>query len=358
MKVEYTGLLIENLPSGNQRLRVRVEGKPSKRVRLSVPLDHPDFSEHYHAARRGVKLEAEATPEDMAIRGSFGWLVAKHIAHLEKQVEAGLYSAKTIKKSKQALLKLSDRFHDFKPVMPTKQLIKLRDELIDRPAAADDMIEKVRVMYSWALDNGYVDSNPAIGIKKIYRKGKGATPWVIEEVYKYTKHHAKGSMQHRAITLLLFTACRIEDLTILGPKHIKKMKDPKTKKSIDVLDWQPLKKNAARVTIPILPPLMKAIKDTQTETFITSNRGTVYSSADSLGQSFVSWCKDAGLKNRSAHGIRKAVGSILAEMGCTTYQIMSIHGHTEAQTSEIYTEGAERLKLAMEGMEKMRNIKW
>ncbi len=57
---------------------------------------------------------------------------------------------------------------------------------------------------------------------------------------------------------------------------------------------------------------------------------------------FSKWCRQAGLENRTAHGIRKAVGSILAEAGCTQYQNMTIHGHSESRTSEIYTRAVER----------------
>jgi|GEM_PF-5540355 len=44
------------------------------------------------------------------------------------------------------------------------------------------------------------------------------------------------------------------------------------------------------------------------------------------------WCLEAGLKNHGAHGVRKATG-LFASLGCAQYEIMSIHGHTEAGTS-------------------------
>jgi hypothetical protein len=35
-----------------------------------------------------------------------------------------------------------------------------------------------------------------------------------------------------------------------------------------------------------------------------------------------------------------------------------VHGHTSAKTSEIYTRGAERAKLAGQAMEKLRQLEW
>jgi len=73
---------------------------------------------------------------------------------------------------------------------------------------------------------------------------------------------------------------------------------------------------------------------------------------------FSKWCRAAGLENRTAHGIRKAAGNILAEAGCSQYQIMAIHGHSESRTPEVYTKGVDRDELAAAGMETMKGIDW
>lgn len=55
----------------------------------------------------------------------------------------------------------------------------------------------------------------------------------------------------------------------------------------------------------------------------------------------------------SAHGIRKAVGSLLAEAGCTQYEIMALHGHSDPKTSEIYTRSVDRLRLAEQALDRI-----
>ena len=67
----------------------------------------------------------------------------------------------------------------------------------------------------------------------------------------------------------------------------------------------------------------------------------------------VQWCKQAGLAGLSAHGIRKGLAELLAELGCSQYEIMAILGHSEAKTSETYTRRVERWKLALGAMEKV-----
>lgn len=77
-----------------------------------------------------------------------------------------------------------------------------------------------------------------------------------------------------------------------------------------------------------------------------------------LGNMFRRWCIAAGLEGRSAHGVRKAAGHLLAQEGCSQYQIMTIHGHTQAQTSEIYTKGVERWKMAQAAMAALEGMEW
>jgi len=70
------------------------------------------------------------------------------------------------------------------------------------------------------------------------------------------------------------------------------------------------------------------------------------------------WLKEAEITGKSSHGIRKAMGELLAEMGCSQHQIMAIMSHTQAKTSEVYTKSAERRVLATGGMQALANLEW
>ena len=53
-----------------------------------------------------------------------------------------------------------------------------------------------------------------------------------------------------------------------------------------------------------------------------------------------------------AHGLRKATASRLAELGCSTQEIMAITGHTTLKEVERYTAAARRKILAESAMAK------
>lgn len=354
MKIAYPGLLCERLPSGAVRYRVRVEGDKTRRVPLSVAPDHPQFVEIYRAARAGVKLQPEATPEERAIRGSVGWLAAKHIAAMEREVEAGAVSPLTLKKRRAVMKVLATKYADYSLHMPPEKLVELRDDMIDTPAWADSVIEGIRAMYRWAAERKLCAINPALGIARIDRGKGGAVPWTPDDLRKYREHHLPGTMAHLTLTLFMFTACRISDAIRLGRPH------ETTIQGVSALRWQPVKRGSAEVAIPLMPPLYRATRAMKVtgETYLLNYRGQRFATPDSLGQMFRRWCREAGLENRSSHGIRKAAGHLLAQEGCSQYQIMTVHGHTQAKTSEVYTKGVERWRLAKDAMVALEAMEW
>jgi integrase len=353
LKVDYPGLLHERLPSGNFRYRVRVEGNPRKRVRLHIDPDHKDFAEHYRAARRGIELKPEDVPVETTMSGSLGRLKKDYLEWLEQQVSAGNYNKATLVQ-RRSRLKLLDEYEDYSLKIPQSDLLNLRDSIASTPGSADNFIKSVRAMYAWALERGICDVNPAIGIGKINRGAGGAIPWTVENLRQYREVHHQGTMAHLCITVFMFTACRISDAISLGRANEFE------RSGIRGLRWQPKKKGSAFVEVPMLPPLYKATRAMaiQGKSYILTAHGEPFKSPEGLRNRFRKWCDQAGLHHLSSHGIRKATGNLLAEEGASQYQIMSIHGHTQAKTSEIYTKGVERWRLAADAMNNLATMEW
>ncbi|MCV0348507.1 MAG: tyrosine-type recombinase/integrase [Nitratireductor sp.] len=348
MKVHYPGLLIEPLPSGNSRYRVRPEGEKSRRIRIYCGPDDPDFQRQYLAARRGEKPEPLKAASDYAKPRSIAWLVNSYFEYLEQRVKAGTTSPKTLKKKRNLLSRLL-KHPDRKMLIPHEKLIEMQDGMGATPAQADAFIEAVAVMFDWAIERRYLQQNPARGIKPIYRKGDGAKPWKAADVRNFLKVHLPGSKAHVALSVLLWTGCRIEDLTVLGREHECRIE------GIEALRWTPLKKGSTEVSIPLLAPLKDATRamKVQGTTYVLGRGGKPFASGDSMSAMFKRWCKDAGLANLSAHGVRKGLAELLAELGCSQYEIMAILGHSEAKTSEVYTRRVERWKLAKSAIERI-----
>lgn len=348
MKIDYPGLLNEPMASGNSRYRVRPEGDKKRRIRIYCGPGDEDFQRQYLAARRGEKPEPLKKASEYAKARSIGWLVNSYFEYLEARVKAGTTSAKTLKKKRNLLNRLLTR-PDKTMLIPNEKLIEMQDGMAATPAQADAFIEAVGVMYDWAVERKYIKENTARGIKSIYRKGDGATPWKAADVKAFFAKHKAGTKAHVAMSVLLWTGCRIEDTTMLGRKFECVID------GIEALRWTPLKKGSSEVCLPLLEPLKTATRTSTVQggTYLLGRGGKPFSSGDSASAMFKRWCKDADIGHLSAHGVRKGLAEILAELGCSQYEIMSILGHSEAKTSEVYTRRVERWRLAKTALDRV-----
>jgi integrase len=352
MQIDLPGLLRERMASGAYRWRVRTEKDKAKRIPLAVTPDHPAFMEHYRAARAGVKLEAP-DPAPGALVQSFGWLTYQFSDHMAGLVRAGLMDARTAKQRSAFYARLRVDHGDKAIDMPRHKLIEIRDGMNATPGAADNMVKAVRAMYAWAIDRGLAQENPAVAIGKINR-GTGATPWTVEDLKQFRDRHPQGTMAHLALSLFMFVACRLEDAPRLGRGNEVK------RGGVTFISFKPGKLGSSQVSVPMVPPLAKAIA-TQVivgPTYLLNGHGKPFASGAAFGNKFRDWVREAGLTDRSPHGIRKAAGHFMAQSGVNQHGIMSVHGHSEARTSEVYTAGVDREKLAVEAMRAMAGLEW
>jgi integrase len=107
-------------------------------------------------------------------------------------------------------------------------------------------------------------------------------------------------------------------------------------------------KTKARLWIPLDPRLLAIIEATPSEhlTFIVSDHGKPFASAQSFGYRIRTWAREAGLTECPLHGLRKACCRRLAEAGCTVHQIAAISGHKSIAEVERYTRAVDQSRLA------------
>ena len=351
MRLHLPGLFLDKRPNGSTRYRVRVEGKKWKKLTLPVGPDHPEFMQHYHAARTGDRLLPQTRTK--VIPKSLSWLTQEYVSWMESRVKAGQMHPATLHQRRMFYDRINEKYGNKDMRMPRSKLIEFRDSMQETPGAADNMIKAVRACYKWAIDRELLKENPASNIPRI-NSSSGATPWSVDDLKQFRNRHALGTTPHLALTLFMFTACRISDAVVLGPTH------ELTRDGVRHLSWLPGKKGSVQVTVPILPPLERALSamTVQGPTYLLTQLGKPYASPAAFGNKFRRWVIEAGLSDRSPHGIRKAAGELMALEGATQYHIMAVHGHTQAKTSEVYTSRVNRQRLAAEAMDLLGSMDW
>ncbi|MGL3106688.1 tyrosine-type recombinase/integrase [Bradyrhizobium sp. BR 1432] len=107
--------------------------------------------------------------------------------------------------------------------------------------------------------------------------------------------------------------------------------------------------------IPLHPTLAESIAAAKVNgkmTFLLTEFGKPFT-ANGFGNKFKDWCRQADLPHCSAHGIRKATLTRLAERGATPHEIMAVGGHRSLEEVERYTAKARRSAMADSALRKL-----
>jgi integrase len=75
---------------------------------------------------------------------------------------------------------------------------------------------------------------------------------------------------------------------------------------------------------------------------------------ESFGNAFSGACRKAGI-NKSAHGLRKIGATRAANNGATVAQLNAIFAWTGSKMASLYTQNADRKRLAREAISKLAN---
>ena len=110
-------------------------------------------------------------------------------------------------------------------------------------------------------------------------------------------------------------------------------------------------KTGAFLKAPVRPKLEASMTSMQRTnlTFLLTEAGAPFSAAG-FGNWFRDRCNEAGLRHCSAHGLRKACATQLANAGCTPEQIKSITGHKTLSEVARYTKAADQDRNAKQAM--------
>lgn len=216
------------------------------------------------------------------------------------------------------------------------------EERANTPALANNFLKALRGLFKWALKNKHIDADPTVSTQRLKNKSEGFPPWEIEDAIKFCEKWDIGTTARLAFELLLVTGLRRSDIVKIGRQHMRG----------NVLTIK-TQKTGAVITAEFSDALMGLIGQTKTGDlhFIVNANGTPYT-VESFGNWFRDCCRAAGVE-KSAHGVRKLSATIAANDGSTTLELMSMYGWRTSQQAEVYTKGADRVKLGVKTSRKI-----
>jgi integrase len=205
----------------------------------------------------------------------------------------------------------------------------------------------MRGLFRWAINAGLVRIDPTIGIENPYRKkGRGFVPWTEDHISAYERRWPIGTRQRVWLDVLLYTGLRRGDAVVFGRQHVRNgVATLRTEKS----------QGEVTVTLPILPVLQRTLDAGPTGelAFICGANGKPFTK-EGFGNEFREACRAAGVPG-SAHGVRKIAATRAANAGATVAQLEAIFGWSGGRMASLYTQSADRKRLALDAMSKLAN---
>jgi integrase len=207
----------------------------------------------------------------------------------------------------------------------------------------------MRGLFEWAKEAQHVRQDPTAGVKAPPRpKTQGVPSWNEDDIARFEARWPIGTRQRVWLDVLCFTGGRRGDAAVLGRQHVRPG---------NVLTWRTEKGGEEiEVTIPILPVLATTIAAGPCGdlTFICGAQGRPLTK-ESFGNMFSEAARAAGVA-KSAHGVRKIAATRAADNGATVHQLMAIFGWKTPAMALLYTQEANRRRLAREAAHLLVNI--
>ena len=310
------------------------------RIRIRAAFGTPEFDTEYQAALAGLPA-LQTSKNDGTATGSLAWLIERY---RETTAWTGLSMATRRQRENifEHVLKSAGRQPFGK--ITTANIMAGRDRRAATPAQSRNFLDAMRGLFRWAVKARLVKSDPTSGVDNPPRpKTDGFAVWSDDDIVAYEKRWSIGTRQRVWLDVLVYTGLRRGDAVRFGRPHVRNgVGTIKTEKTETV------------VTLPILPVLSKTLDAGPCGdlTFIAGENGRPLTK-ESFGNLFRKACREAGLRSRSAHGLRKAAATRAANAGATVAQLEAIFGWNGGTMASLYTRAADRRRLAIEAMSKL-----
>jgi len=229
-------------------------------------------------------------------------------------------------------------------LLQREHIVAMLNKRVATPAAANNWLRMVRMLLRFAITQGMRKDDPTLTVKSVRKTSEGHEPWPDEEIERYRAFHKLGTRARMAMEVLYATTMRRSDLVRVGRQNVRD----------GILSFKQ-KKTKVWVEIPLLQEAQQAIDALKHEhlTFLVTTFNKPFT-ANGFGNWFHDRCKEAGIKKGlSAHGLRGAGATRLANEGCTDHQIMAWGGWTTLKEVQRYTRKANRRRLAQSAAEKL-----
>jgi integrase len=279
-------------------------------------------SEEFMAAYQTALAGKPKTLPRIAVRGSFRHLCQLYFASLDfRQLDVATQSWR-----RKTLEAISQQYGD-QPVaqLEGRHVRRIVEERADKPSAAKKRLRAMQALFKWALANNEVARNPTRDVAPVRYLEKGHHTWTLDEVEAFEVRHPLGTKARLAMALMLYTACRREDVVRLGPQNVRGDR-------IRFVQAKNEHRNPVTVDIPVHPDLAAAIG--------AAPSGHLNFVVTHLGRPFTPLVSGTG----SEIAVTRPGSSIVRHTGCARRRRLGLQNAVRRHTRSWPSPGIVRLR--------------
>lgn len=306
--------------------------RPGKQIRIRGEYGSEAFMADYHKAISGVAPELverqKYAPE------SFAWLIERY-----RETSAWTDLSLATRRQRENIFKNTIKMAGVVPYASIKKssIVATRDKKRGTPSAANNFINTMRGLFTWAVEADLIDADPTTGVKGVKRpKTGGFHQWTEEEIANFETHWRIGTRERLAFEIMLNLGLRRGDVALLGKQHFTGGRIRLT-----------TEKTGTWLDLPTNSRLMSVIEQSPTGDLVLLAHAITGRpmTKEGLGNWFRKAAVAAGVDG-NCHGLRKAAATRLAESGATIHELNAVFGWTGTAMASLYTEKANRGRLA------------
>lgn len=317
---------------GKEYVYFRAKGMPRKRL----DPQSPSFLKDYEDLRR----EVEARDDTVEISpSSIKWLINEF-----KASEEWYHLAENTRRQYTIHLSpLESAWGTFPYGQLSRKWVKqLRAKFKETPAKANMIVASISALYAWAIDNEFVQINPASRIKALPSGTGGYQPWEEEDIEAFRDTWPIGTVERAAMELFLGSMIRGCDAVRVQRQHLTggrlRIRQKKTKGWIDVPlpndSWEAVQAflsghnhMSALITNSGKPPTEQALRSLMRRAM-----------------------DKAGLEHRNTHGLRVTGAVRLYELGWDEEDIKPFTGHRSAARAAEYARKRRKTAIVVDSV--------
>jgi integrase len=320
------------------------------RTRIRAVFGTPEFDAEYQSALVGKPRQAKSS----TAAGSLAWLIERY-RETTAWTDLSLATRRNRENHFKRVIGKAGN-HSIRAITQ-QHIVAGRDSRAATPAQARNFLDAMRGLFKWAKEAKHVAVDPTVGVKNPKRrKGPGFPIWTEEDAAAYDRRWPPGTKERVWRDVLFYTGLRRGDAVRVGRQHVTDAIQPDGS-IVKVIELRTEKSQGEMtVAIPILPILQRTLDAGPTGdlAFICGTNGKPLTK-ESFGNTFKEACRAAGV-NKSAHGCRKIAATRAAEAGANEPALNAIFGWRGSAMASLYTEPANRKRLALENMTKVQGL--